>query len=141
MLVAHSGKSGDVPDITDSHISQLNERQQLDYRNYRDQPFTWFLTFGGAPDTAEGYADSTIAKSAHRIDSFVWARRGYTTDVTHDDADAYIRELAQIQFSEWGLGGVTDETDPDLDRLYSEHATVVDVLEDETGVITGGRPR
>jgi hypothetical protein len=76
--------SGDMPGITDEHADLLNKRQRLDYRNYRDELFNWLLTFGETPDAAEGYARSTITKSAHRIDSvhvFVWDRRCYTTKI------------------------------------------------------------
>ncbi|MFB6109999.1 MAG: phage integrase N-terminal SAM-like domain-containing protein, partial [Halodesulfurarchaeum sp.] len=77
----------------------LNERQVVDYRAHREACIEWLLTFGKNPDTADGYAHSTVKYRSFRMDQFyrwVWNHDGrYTTDVTHDHADAYLRHLAK----------------------------------------------
>jgi hypothetical protein len=49
--------------------------------------------FGKDTEKADGYARTTVSNRAHRMDQFyrwVWDREdGYTTNVTHDHADAY----------------------------------------------------
>ncbi len=80
----------------------LNERQQIDYRNQREQCLEWLLVFGKDPKKAEGYARTTVKNRAHRMDQFyrwVWDRDGYTTNVTHDHADAYLTWLAKQDHS------------------------------------------
>ncbi|UPV73956.1 site-specific integrase [Halorussus limi] len=80
----------------------LNERQQIDYRNQREQCLEWLLVFGKDPKKAEGYARTTVKNRAHRMDQFyrwVWDQDGYTTNVTHDHADAYLTWLAKQDHS------------------------------------------
>ena len=76
----------------------LNERQLLDYRSEREQCLDWLLTFGKDPKTADGYATTTVKNRAYRMDQFyrwVWGQEdGYTSNITHDHADAYLRHLA-----------------------------------------------
>ena len=81
----------------------LNQREIVDYENHREEYLSWLLTFGKNPDHAEGYALATISKRAYRIDQFyrwVWGEEdGYTTNVTHDHADRWIKELAYGDYS------------------------------------------
>ena len=91
-----------IPAITDRHADHLNERQLLDYQSYRNELLEWLLVMGENPDSVGGYAYSTVQKSAHRIDSFhafVWEKRGYTTTVTPEDADEFMKELAYSDHS------------------------------------------
>jgi hypothetical protein len=52
---------------------------------------------------AEGYAESMVKCRGHRIDAFyrwVWdGEGGYTANVTHDHADAWLRHLARQDHS------------------------------------------
>ena len=76
----------------------LNERQYLDYRSEREHCLEWLLTFGKEPERADGYAKTTVSNRASRMDQFyrwVWEQEdGYTTNLTHDHADGYLRYLA-----------------------------------------------
>ncbi|MFC6954103.1 site-specific integrase [Halorubellus litoreus] len=79
--------------------AELGERQQLDYQDHRENLLEWLLVFGKNPSHAEGYATATTKNTAQRLDAFyrwVWNEfDGYTTDITHEHADAYMRELAR----------------------------------------------
>lgn len=80
----------------------LNEHQLVDYRNEREQCLKWQLTFGKNPDRADGYAHGTVKTRTYRMDRFyrwVWSEHGYTTDITTDHADAYLRHLAHMDKS------------------------------------------
>ncbi|MFC6835326.1 tyrosine-type recombinase/integrase [Halomarina ordinaria] len=82
---------------------RLNQRQLLDYQEIRREFIEWLLHLGKNPDRAVGYSESTVRQTAYRTDQFfraVWDERGYTTDVTSEDADAYIRDLTYSDASE-----------------------------------------
>ena len=84
--------------VTEPSEASLNQRQLLDYRSQRKACLSWLLAFGKNPSQAEGYARSTVRTRAHRMDQFyrwVWEQYdGYTVNVTHDHADAWLKELA-----------------------------------------------
>jgi len=81
----------------------LNERQFIDYRTEREKCLDWLLTFGKKPKKAEGYATATVENRASRMDQFyrwVWQEEdGYTSALTHDHADGYLRHLAHQENS------------------------------------------
>lgn len=81
----------------------LNERQFIDYRTEREKCLDWLLTFGKKPKKAEGYATATVENRASRMDQFyrwVWQEEdGYTSALTHDHADGYLRHLARQENS------------------------------------------
>jgi integrase len=57
----------------------------------------WLATFGKDPETVEGYSASTIEQLTYQLGSFyrwVWEQHGYTTKVTPEHADAYMRTVA-----------------------------------------------
>lgn len=93
----------DVRVVTNPAREHLNERQFVDYRTNREACLEWLLAVGKAPKRGEGYAHSTVANRAYRMDAFyrfVWEREGrYTADVTHEHADAWMRELASNETS------------------------------------------
>jgi hypothetical protein len=76
---------------------QLNERQIIAYGNHREDLIRWLATMGKDPEKLEGYAHDTARNYAAILDKFYreyWEQNdGYTTDLTHDDADEYLREL------------------------------------------------
>ncbi|WP_135806162.1 tyrosine-type recombinase/integrase [Halorussus marinus] len=75
----------------------LNDRQFVDYEEYKTNLVRWLLHFGKNPDKAEGYAPATVRQVAQKTDKFFrwhWDRQeGYTTSVTPEDADEYIQHL------------------------------------------------
>jgi len=84
-----------VPPSTEE---QLNQRQVLDYRHHREVMLEWLLNLGKAPDHGEGYSKAVVENSAYRLDKiyrWIWDQRGYTTDIAHEDADAYLRDLTK----------------------------------------------
>jgi len=88
----------DIKLVTEPSEKLLNERQYLDYRSEREHCLDWLLTFGKDPETADGYAKTTVSNRAYRMDQFyrwVWEyENGYTSNLTHEHADEYLRHLA-----------------------------------------------
>jgi len=85
--------------VPEPSAEMLNQRQQLDYKSVREDCLSWLLVFGIDPEKGDGYAFETVKARAHRMDAFyryVWTANGrYTSDVTHDHADSWMRELAE----------------------------------------------
>ena len=77
---------------------KLNQRQLVDYRNHREKLVKWCLHLGKNPSRSEGYSPQTLENRIYRIDQFyrwVWEQEGgYTTSITRDHADEYMKELA-----------------------------------------------
>ena len=92
-----------IPVVTEPAAELLNERQQIDYRHTREECLEWLLTFGKDPQKADGYARTTVKNRSHRMDQFyrwVWDyENGYLTNVTHEHADAYLKDLARQEKS------------------------------------------
>lgn len=83
--------------VPEPSTERLTERQLLDYEHHREELLTWLWAFGKKPTRAEGYSAATLKRTAYRLDTFyrwVWNQRGYTTSVTHGDANGYAHELA-----------------------------------------------
>lgn len=93
----------DIGVVPEPSEEQLNQRQLVDYRNQREQCLEWLLTSGIEPERAEGYAHGTVKNRASRMDAFyrwVWSQEDrYTTDVTHEHADAWLAHLARTDLS------------------------------------------
>ncbi len=87
-----------IPLVPEPTAAQLAEREITDYAEHRRAYVKWVLNFGKNPESAEGYAKSTARIRFSRTDQFyrwVWEQEGhYTTTVTHEHADAYMKELA-----------------------------------------------
>jgi len=83
--------------ISDPARRQLNERQLIAYRNHREDLIRWLATMGKEPDKLEGYAEDTMRNYTTILDKFYrwcWEKNdGYTTDLPHERADEYLREL------------------------------------------------
>lgn len=95
----------------------LSERQQTDYADHRRSLLEWLLVFGKEPAKAEGYANATAKNTAERLDRFyrwVWDDEGYTTDITHAHADAYVKELARSDKGNYSR----NNTQSSLKRLF-----------------------
>lgn len=99
----------------------LSDRQQIDYADHRKQLLEWLLFFGKKPAHAEGYATATAKNTAERLDAFyrwVWDEfDGYTTDITHDHADAYVKDLARKDEGNYSR----NNTQSSLKRLFKWH--------------------
>lgn len=83
-----------IPEGTESY---LNQRQIEDYKRHRRKFLTWCLTQGKQPEISDGYSLSTMKVRHYRVNTFytwVWDERGYTTNLTHEDADSYLRQVA-----------------------------------------------
>jgi len=104
--------------IPEPSRATLGQRQQIDYKEHREELLDWLLVFGKNPPQAEGYAHATIKNTAQRLDSFyrwVWGEfGGYTTDVTHDHADAYMKALARKDEGNYSR----NNTQSSLKRLF-----------------------
>jgi site-specific recombinase XerD len=83
--------------ISELSHNQLNERQRIAYRNHRENLVKWLATMGKDPEKLDGYAHDTSRNYASILDKFYrWCwnqNEGYTTDIPHEDADQYLREL------------------------------------------------
>ena len=98
--------------------ARLSDRQQVDYADHREALLEWLLVFGKEPTLAEGYARATINNTAQRLDAFyrwTWDEfEGYTTDLTHDHADAYVKDLARRDEGNYSR----NNTQSSLKRLF-----------------------
>jgi site-specific recombinase XerD len=108
--------------VPEPSASRLDDRQQSDYRTHRKDLIEWLLVFGKNPEKAEGYAQRTAQNTAQRLDMFyrwVWDERGgYTTSISHDDADAYMRHLAREDKSDYSR----NNTQSAIKRLFKWRA-------------------
>lgn len=94
--------SDDVRLIPQPSAAKLNDRQQMDYEEHRRDLLGWLATLGKEPEKGQGYSEAVVQNTAYRLDQiyrWVWGREGYTTDVSHDHADAYVRALAGRELS------------------------------------------
>jgi integrase len=87
-----------IPIVTATTEEKLTNRQLTDYKDHRRSFIRWLVNIGKNPQKAEGYATETARVRSSRADQFyrwVWKQEGrYTTSVTHNHADAYMKELA-----------------------------------------------
>jgi len=92
-----------LPVVTQHSERRLNKKQLLDYQEQREAFISWLLAFGKNPETAAGYSRATVRRTAYRTDQFnrwVWNQEGtYTTSISHDHADDYMKELAYSEQS------------------------------------------
>lgn len=84
---------------------RLNARQLVDYREHRRDLIEWMWHVGKNPKKAEGYAPDVVRRRAHDLDYFyryVWDNHteGYTTAITTEHANAYLKQLAYSDVSQ-----------------------------------------
>lgn len=88
-----------IENVPEPSVEILNPRQLVDYASHRERLIHWLKTVGKDPAQLEGLAEETAENYAARLDKFyrwVWDRSdGYTTTITHEDADAYIDHLVR----------------------------------------------
>jgi site-specific recombinase XerD len=89
--------------VTEPATEYLNQKQLIDYRSEREECLSWLLAFGKNPKKADGYALGTVEPRSYRMDQFyrwTWQQEGgYTARLTHEHADAWMRHLAQEDYS------------------------------------------
>lgn len=114
----HQREIEGIPLVPEPTRARLDERHQLDYADHRKRLIEWLLVFGKKPAQAEGYALATVNNTAQRLDAFyrwVWTEfNGYTTDITHAHADAYVKALAMKEESNYSR----NNTQSSLKRLF-----------------------
>lgn len=111
----------------------LNQRQEVAYKNHRTELIKWLSRMGKNPEELEGYAYDTAKVYAGVLDKlhrWAWVHQGgYTLDISHDDADTYLRNMvmADDEYSSSYLNNIklalkayfrylddTDEWDPSI---------------------------
>lgn len=98
--MSHVTKAGfdGGPVVPEPSKSRLTSRQLEDYTEHRVRLIAWMQDLGKSPEEGKGYADDTVNGRAYRLDQlyrWVWEQEErYTTTLTHDHADAWMRELA-----------------------------------------------
>jgi len=89
-----------VPEPTED---RLNERQLVDYRDFRERLIKWIFHLGKEPKKAEGYAKETTRQRSYRIDrstaGYGKEEGGYTLKATPTHAEEYSKELAYSDYS------------------------------------------
>lgn len=86
----------DIKTITQPTLDLLSEREETDYREFKEALNRWLDRLGKDPQYNKGYAKETVRQTSSRIDRFyrwIWATEGYTTTATEDDADGYMKHL------------------------------------------------
>jgi site-specific recombinase XerD len=89
--------------VTEPAQEFLNPRQAVDYDSHREGLLHWLKTVGKDPNREKGLAEKTAENYASRLDKFyrrVWERGdGYTTKITHDDAEEYVGQLIRDEIT------------------------------------------
>jgi len=93
----------EIPLVPEKSKEFLNEKQVVDYRNYRREFIEWLKVFGKEPEEVEGYAEDTVKRTAYRVgkwERFIWKQEGgYSVPLDHSHADAYLKHLATSDHS------------------------------------------
>jgi len=95
-MTSNQEKIDGVPIVNQPTRARLDERQLVDYEEYKRKFITWLLNLGKNPEKATGYARSTVRSTSQKIDLFyrkIWNEEGYTLQVTPEHADGYLRSL------------------------------------------------
>ncbi|WP_199725573.1 site-specific integrase [Haloarcula sp. Atlit-7R] len=90
--------SREIVIIPKGNQKYLNHKQALDYHEYRKKFLTYLLKLGKNPQKAKGYSPDTVRNTSYRaarFDLWTWNNRGgYSIPPDHDDAQAYMDEVA-----------------------------------------------
>lgn len=88
----------ELENVSKPSFKQLNPRQALTYDQHVGDLREWLRTQGKNPTESKGYSSDATTNYLHRLDQFyrwVWSDRGgYTTRVTHEMADEYVKSLS-----------------------------------------------
>jgi len=83
---------------TEKALDDLHGRAKTDYETWKRDFLNWLYHEGKKPDRGEGFADGTIRKTSYHsgaVFRWLWSQRGYTTELTPDDADDLMRTLGR----------------------------------------------
>lgn len=86
-----------VEDLAEHHV-----RARVDYERWKQDFLEWLHYEGKDPERLRGYAESTVRMTSYKTDRvmrWLWNERGYTTELTPEDADALMRELGRYTAS------------------------------------------
>jgi integrase len=79
--------------ITQPSDDWLDSRQRIAYREHRRKFIDWLATTGKDPDKYEGYSYDTYKTYATitcRFHRYVWNQRGFSLNLSHEEADDYL---------------------------------------------------
>lgn len=87
-----------LADETEDELEELHARARTDYATWKENVMEWLTFEGKDPERLEGYASETLRGTNYKIDQvmrWLWNERGYTTELTPDDADKLMKELGR----------------------------------------------
>jgi integrase len=92
---------------------ELNEKQLVDYREYRHEFITWLRREGKTPEKVEGYSPYTVYETAYkcaRFDRWTWNQEGrYLIPPTPEHATEYMDETVAYRDVSNATKGKTEE--------------------------------
>lgn len=81
---------------TGDALADHNARARTDYESWKRNLLTWLSIEGKDPDRLRGYSEDTVRNTNYKVDQvmrWLWNQRGYTMELTTEDADSLMREL------------------------------------------------
>lgn len=104
---------------TKEELEELHARAQTDYETWKRNLIEWLHYEGKDPERLRGYAEETLRGTNYKIDQvmrWLWNERGYTTELSPDDADKLMRELGRYtEYSDANLNNFVKA----IKRLFS----------------------
>jgi integrase len=83
---------------TEKALDDLHGRARTDYETWKRGFLNWLYHEGKKPDRGQGFASGTIRKTSYHTDAimrWLWTERGYTTELTPEDADELMKTLGR----------------------------------------------
>lgn len=95
--------AGDSEAALEDHHSRAKD----DYESWKYDFLVWLRVEGKKPDRLEGYSSAVVRGTSYKTDQimrWLWTQRGYTTELTPDDADELMKTLGrQSDYSDSNL--------------------------------------
>ena len=91
----------DFPLLAQETIEALDDhhaRARTDYETWKRDLLEWLHVEGKDPDRLRGYSEDTLRNTTYKVDQimrWLWNQRGYTTELSPEDADQLMRELGR----------------------------------------------
>lgn len=108
-----------IAEETVEDLNDLHARAHSDYETWKRGLMAWLHYEGKDPERLRGYAEETLRATNYKIDQlmrWLWNERGYTTELTPDDADELMRELGRYsEYSDANLNNFVKA----IKRLFS----------------------
>lgn len=108
---------------TDKALEEHHNRASQDYATWKRGFLEWLVTEGKKPARLEGYSPSVVRQTSYKTDQimrWLWGQRGYTTELTPDDADALMQYLGR--HSPYGDGNLLNFVKT-IKRIFAYHNT------------------